>query len=326
MSENMQGQTQENFTVKKNYIWVGLVLIILGIGAYVGYSNYISKPEYVLSKVLGAYEKKDIGEFEKYVEVDDFSYKLWTDYKEWLRKNIGCLWWPIRSNLDSSDAVKLAIRNVVDGKKTLEDLDVIEEDSSTTISIATIMSNMHDWKILTVSDNGDSKKFRVAAKTYDEKEFVFDFTMEKKNDYWAITKLNNLGEICETFEEFSKESIINYLKNSQEIQNEYLKQKVESSKLRGAEYYKANRDVENDRMLKLEDFTDNPFSKIINGNRILYSYYRSKYYDILLQKSIDETKRNDQDLLKEEKEAYNKSNDYNKRIEGLIKGVGYEEK
>ena len=58
MSENMQGQTQENFTVKKNYIWVGLVLIILGIGAYVGYSNYVSKPEYVLSKVLEAYEKK----------------------------------------------------------------------------------------------------------------------------------------------------------------------------------------------------------------------------------------------------------------------------
>lgn len=322
MAENVTDSMQEMLR-KKKLLFLG-IMIILVIGGYAFYNNYVSKPEYIFSKMLDAYDKKDVSEFEKYVDVDNFSYILWSDYREWKEKDRGSLWWPVRKNIDSSDAVKVTIRNLASGKKSLKDLEKIDETSETTVSIASLLEKMHDYKFISTTDNGNEKKFRVSAKTYDEQEFVFDFTMEKKGENWKITKLNNVGEICTTFKNFARESIISYLKNSQGIQDDYDKRYEDLKKLAYIPFLKENIASEKKLVDDLREFPTNPFSEIINSNRILCSQYLCKFYDISLQIATIPEKKNNPKLMEEEKEAEKNTKIYNERVLSLIKEVGYE--
>jgi len=135
----------------KKIVAGGIIGILLCVGVLL-YYNYISTPKYVISHLLQAYAAKNESEFEKYMDVDDFSYMLWSDYKEWRANDSGNIWAPIRNDIDSADALKITIRNVVSGKKTFIDLDKIEKNNSETVSMAHILDKLHDYKIISESD------------------------------------------------------------------------------------------------------------------------------------------------------------------------------
>ena len=193
--------------------------------------------------------------------------------------------------------------------------------------MACMLDKMHDYKIISVADNGNSKKFRVSAKTYDEKEFVFDFTMEKKNDYWKITKLNNIGEICSVFEEFAKESLVNYFKDTQNIENDYKDKSREDFKItKYTDYCEARMNAEHEYMGKLFDFPTNPFSDIVNNHRIMRSHNAYNFYELALKMETDKTKSKNADLIAEKKKYLDETNNYRKKVDSIMKSVGYENK
>ena len=213
----VNGEPQGFFGKNKPFLIVGAIVLFALAGGFWYYKQRTSSPEYIVTQMMAAYSKGNVEEFEKYFDVDDFSRMLWSDYKEWLGKDKGSVWLPLRDTIDSADAVKVAIRNVAGGKKKLEDLDIIEESNESTVSMAQLLAKLHGYTISAVSDEGDTKKFRLTAKTYDEHEFAFDLTIKNKGEYWKICELRNVGEVCTNFKEFAKSSLLAYLKEIQPI-------------------------------------------------------------------------------------------------------------
>lgn len=360
-------ETQENatpmnigpqgfFAKNKLLLISGVIALCVLIGGFWYYKQYTSTPEYIVSQMLAAYSKRNIDEFEKYFDVDDFSRMLWTDYKEWWEKDKDSIWSPLRKTIDSVDAVKVTIRNIAGGKKKLEDVDKIEETHEETVSMAKLLDTMHGYTISNISDEGDTKKFRLIAKTFDEQEFAFDLTVKRKGDTWKICELRNVGEVCTSFKNFAKESIIDYLKRTQSIQDKYEEMCAEAQKKYGYSlfkrldtsklYYKDNDyfrsstkavityietqgEVENYRLETLKTIQVNPFSSVLNGNRISTSEYNVKYYELMKQwleeglKAKSFSAQKCKELLKEAKEAKEKMEDYNLRVNSLITKVGY---
>lgn len=334
----------------------GVIALVVLVGGFVYYKQYTSTPEYIVSQMLAAYSKRNAEEFEKYFDVDDFSRMLWTDYKEWWEKDKDSIWAPLRKTIDSADAVKVTIRNIASGKKNLDDIDTIEESNERTVSMARLLDKMHGYTISAVADEGDTKKFRLTAKTFDEQEFAFDLTVKRKGDYWKICELRNVGEVCTSFKNFAKDSLVDYLKRSQPIQDKYEEMNAEADKMYGYSLYKrldpskhyykdnnyyrksaeaviaylgAKADADGYRLEELKKMQVNPFSSVLNGNRITTSEHNQKYYTLMKQwgeeglAAKSYSTQTCKDLLKESKEAREQMEKYNNRVSSLINSVGY---
>jgi len=123
-------------------------------------------------------------------------------------------------------------------------------------------------------DDGNKKIFRLIAKSYDDQEFAFDLSMEKRSNSWKITRLNNLGEVCTTFKNFSKESLISYLENCSELEVRYITSMEKLQDIDSVpELLKGRRQAEKDRETELTQIKTNPFSDIL----ILISSKNFKY-------------------------------------------------
>ncbi len=339
----------------KPFLIGGVIALFIFVGGFWYYKQYTSTPEYVVSQMLAAYSKRNVNEFEKYFDVDDFSRMLWTDYKEWWEKDKDSIWSPLRKTIDSVDAVKVTIRNIASGKKKMEELDNIEESNERTVSMARLLDKMHGYSISSIIDEGDTKKFRLTAKTFDEQEFTFELTVKHKGDYWKICELRNVGEICTSFKNFAKESVVSYLKAAQSIQNQYEEMNKAAEDTGGRtwlEYYMTNQprrlqgvypkrikqaisyveareSAERYRGEALQAIATNPFSSVLNGNRRSYSENGIKYYSQMKQwlemgsEAQGFSKQECKDLLSSSKEIKGKMDDYDSRVRGLIATVGY---
>lgn len=334
----------------------GVIALVVLVGGFVYYKQYTSTPEYIVAQMLAAYSKRNAEEFEKYFDVDDFSRMLWADYKEWWEKDKDSIWAPLRKTIDSADAVKVTIRNIANGKKNLDDIDTIEESNERTVSMARLLDKMHGYTISAIADEGDTKKFRLTAKTFDEQEFAFDLTIKRKGDYWKICELRNVGEVCTSFKNFAKDSLVDYLKRAQPIQDKYNEMNNEARKMQGynlynrldaSKYYYRNNDyfrnstkavidylearaeADNYRLEELKKMQVNPFSSVLNSNRISTSENNCKYW-IAMKKWCEEgleaknfSTQTCKDLVKESKEASEQAEKYNNRVSSLIDTVGY---
>lgn len=276
------------------------VAVVLCVGGFFFYKHYTSTPEYIVKQVIAAYEKKDFSEFEKYFDTDNFSRNVWTDYKDWLSQNFDVIWTPLRDNIDSADSLKVTFRNVISGKKTFQDLDSIEETSRRTVSIAQLLDKLHEPQISVLSESDSDKKVRINAKTYDEHEMNFEVVMKNYNGTWKITELSNVGEICTVFKNLSKESLVSYLKEVQPIQDKYnemwesananaplgdmqysLRSEREATLWKN--FLTARKQAEDYRIAELSKINANPFSDILNSNRIECSKNFAKHWETLLQ-------------------------------------------
>ena len=368
-------ETQENITAmemlnsepkgfldkNKPLLIVGVIVLFALAGGFWYYKQRASSPEYIVVQMLAAYSKGNAEEFEKYFDVDDFSRMLWSDYKEWRVKDKGSIWSPLRDTIDSSDAVKVAIRNVAGGKKKLEDLDKIEESNESTVSMAQLLAKLHGYTISAVSDEGDTKKFRLTAKTYDEHEFSFDLTAKQKGDYWKICELRNVGEVCTNFKNFAKESLIAYLKKVQPIQDQYqamyqaanemnekywfgffLKSEKNPGRIRRVQesyrtqhaneaiaYVEARMNAEQYRIEELEKVETNPFNAILNSNRLSTSENYLQANSLMKQwleaglRGGDFFSKPCEEILQDATAAFEKGDEYDKRVRGLIKEIDY---
>ena len=291
---------------------------------------------------MAAYENKNLTEFERWFDTDNFSRNLWTDYEEWQLQNLDSVCRPIRSNIDSADSLKVTIRNIVSGKKILKELDATEENASKTVSFAQILENLHAPTIITLSENDSEKKFRITAKTFDEQEFNFELIMRNSGGNWKISELTNVGEVCTAFKNFAKDSFLAYLKRVQPIQDKYDGMWKAANELptNGSTteevaalleaYYSARKQADDYRVEELSKAETNPFSDILNSGRINVSKNFSQYWDYSLKaiKKGMETKSFSNDevkALEKQAEEYNelaKAADFNVRF--LISLVKYE--
>ncbi len=344
----------------KKLMGIGGTLILILIGTLTWY-HYIATPQYIVSEMVKACQKHDINEFEKYVDIDNLSKSAWSDYKEWREQAKSHIFKVMPKDATSKDSFQTIIKNVINGKKTFDDLDHFEESSEQTVSFAGILSDLHDYKVSNEQDNGDYKTFRITAKTFDEHEFTFDVKMEKRNDNWKITEITNVPELCENFVTFAKESIIDYLKEAQQYQNLYKEQNEKSKKLKGYSWaesrmfgflnsnvnpkpdasfvkiisgdLKAYLDTrissEKERVENFSQVKTNKFSDILNQNRINCSkHYMASY--VALNEWIDAGVMANSFYSQEVKDIRQKANEegtlsakYNERVTALVDAIGY---
>ena len=343
----------------KHKIWIlscvlgAVAVVALCIGGYTYYQDYKSKPNYVFNRLMDAYKDKDSIAFEQYIDLDAFSQQLWSDYPINLFDRQDTIWFPLRNDIHSADEVKMTVRNVVSGNKSLTDIDTIAGTSEVTVSMASLLDKMHGSTVTTVSDEGTKKIFKVTAKTYDEREFVFEFTMELKNNSWKITKLNNVNDICLNFRNFYKESVIDYLKRAQPLQDECLEGSKAAEKMPGSreswlyndyptyseymkssyprvkEYLLARKAAEEKRVKLFSEIKTNPFSNIVNSNRINFSKNYVEKCEFMLKWLEEGLKRKSfypnevRELREKAQAASEKADECNERVGSVIMAVGY---
>ena len=335
---------------------IGIVVCIILIGGFWYYKHYTASPEFVISQIMSAYQKGNAGEFEKYFDVDTFSQSLWTDHEGWMSRNPDNIWSPLPKKIDSAKALKETIRELSGGQEKIEKIDVIKETEEVMPSMASILEKMHDYKVILLSDDGETKKFRLIAKTYDEQVFSFNFKMEKRMDTWKIVKLENTVEVCTTFKEFTKDSIRSYLKETQAAQDKYLEMCKRANNMEGKkqwdllrdynispnassfltqttqaqEYLKTLNEADYYRIDEFSKIKTNPFSDVINSNRMDCSRYSIRGRNLAVQ-WIEKVQKNREyrtgeikELRNQWKEEFQTSNDFNQRVGKLIARLDYQ--
>ncbi len=345
----------ENATKNRKMI-IGIIVCVLLIGVFGYYKRYTASPEFVISQVVSAYQKGNVAEFEKYFDVDTFSQSLWAEHEGWISGNPDNIWRPLPKKVDSAKALKESIRGLSSGQEKIEKLDVIKETDEVLPSMASILEKMHDYKIILLSDDGETKNFRLIAKTYDEQVFSFDFIMEKSVDAWKIVELANTAEVCTTFKEFTKDSIRSYLKESQATQDKYLEMCKRANNMEGnkqwdllwdynispnapsfltqtaqaQEYLKTLNEADYYRIEEFSKIKTNPFSDVINSNRMDCSRHAVRGRELAVQ-WIEKVQKNREyrtgeikELRNQWKEEFQTASDLNQRVGKLIARLDYQ--
>ena len=320
--------------MKKNVLISAIIIVC--IGGFFWYKNYTSSPEYIIKQIVSAYGEKNLAKFENYFDIDEFSTKLYTNYQDWSIKNSG-IFNPMSNSIDSADALKINLKNIISGKKNFNDLDSSDETSVSSVSFAKLIDKFHSPRIQILSESENEKKVKITVKTYDEQEFDFELLMKNSSGKWKISELVNVGEVCIVYKDFAKNAILSYLKEVQPIQDKYLEMTNKANKLPTSgstreesttlleNFCLAKKQAEDYRMEELSKVETNPFSNIVNTGRIMYSKNASQwfYYRSLYARSLIADKSKSYEYEKTASDYENKAKEFNSGVNFLIDYVGY---